>query len=643
MPGTETVRKRTSIGGAIGIAVLALALVYRFYPDQAPRQSLPQLQTREPPTETTWVAQRRAQENEESAVFAPGDEQAGLVDIGPVGPPIAVSEEVGELLAQGEAAEEAGRLLEPDDDSALALYRQVLEIDGSNTQARAALRRIGAVVRDRALAAVERADKEEAQRYTTLLHGLPHASAEMEQLEERLLVLREVMPLLARAAELLREGRESGSGKNNALAVYHQVLALDPNNSLADEGLAQIERRQLGQALDAAARDDFERADSLLAEAATIRPGSQSLLETRGRVEGIRGQRAQSVLSQARSALDANNADLAEELAQRAQAISPDLSGLDEFSVRLRNARLYASLSPGQVVEDRYLDRTGQAPPMVVIPAGSFIMGSPGDEPGRSRTEEPRRRVQIAVGFALGQSEVTVGQFREFVRASGHVSEAERIGTGSYYDEKTGRMAERRGISWRDDYHGERAADELPVINVSWNDAQAYTEWLTQRTGKPYRLPSEAEMEYAVRAGSTTRYPWGDDAPEQLLENVTGEGDRSRAKRSWARFFPRYNDGHWGPAPVRSFQANAFGLYDMAGNVSEWTHDCWHDNYVRAPRSSAAWVNPGCELRVVRGGSWGSDPDQVRSAFRVAASATTRSARVGFRIARDLLDKSDDK
>ena len=638
MPGTEVVRKRASIGGAIGIAVLALALLYRFYPAQTPRQSLPQLQTREPAAETTWVAQRREHGNQEQPV--PGEQQAAAVDSGPMGPPIAVSEEVGELLAQAAAAEESGHLLEPDDGSALARYRRVLEIDGDNAQARAGLRRIGAVVRDRALAAVERGDKEEAQRYTTLLHELPHADAEMAQLEERLVVLNEVMPLLARAAALLREGRESGPGKDNALAVYHQVIALDPGNRLADEGLAQIERRQLDQALDAAARDDFGRADSLLADAATIRPGSQALLETRARVEGIRGQRAQSVLSQARSALDANNADLAEELALRAQAISPDLSGLDEFNVRLRNARLYASLAPGEVFEDRYLDRSGQAPPMVVVPTGSFIMGSPGDEPGRSGNEEPRRRVQIAVGFALGQSEVTVGQFREFVKATGYASEAERNGSGSYYDEKTGRMADRRGISWRDDYHGERAADDLPVINVSWNDARAYTEWLAQRTGKPYRLPSEAEMEYAIRAGSSTRYPWGDGPPEQVLENVTGEGDRSRAKRSWARFFPRYNDGHWGPAPVRSFPPNAFGLYDMAGNVSEWTQDCWHDNYVRAPRSSAAWVNPGCELRVVRGGSWGSDPDQVRSAFRVAAASTMRSARVGFRVARDLIDQS---
>lgn len=638
MPGTETVRKRASIGGAIGIAVLALALLYRFYPDHVQRQTLPQIQTREPSAETTWTAQRPADDADGRTAHALDDDGEAEVteDSGPMGPPIAVSEEVGELLARAEASELARNFVDPEGDNALALYRRVLAIDGDNAQARAALRRIGGVARDWALAAVERGDEESAQRYIAVLHDLPHSRQEMARLDQRLSVLREVMPLLAQAAELLREGRATGAGGDNALAVYHRIIALDPGNRLADEGLAQIERRQLDRALDAAARDDFLRADSLLADAAGIRPGSQALLETRARVESIRGQRAQSVLSQARSALDANNADLAEELARRAQAISPDLNGLDEFNTRLRNARLYGSLAPGHVFEDRYLDRGGQAPAMVVIPTGGFIMGSPADEVGRSNNEEPRRRVQIDIGFALGQSEVTVAQFREFVRASGHVSDAERLGTGSYYDEKTGRMAERRGISWRDDYHGERAADDLPAINVSWNDAVAYAQWLAQRTGKRYRLPSEAEMEYALRAGSITRYPWGDAAPDQVLENVTGEGDLSRAKRSWARFFPRYSDGHWGPAPVRSFPANAFGLHDMAGNVSEWTQDCWHDNYVRAPRSSAAWVNPGCGLRVVRGGSWVSDPDQVRSAFRIAASATTVSARVGFRVARDL-------
>jgi formylglycine-generating enzyme required for sulfatase activity len=176
----------------------------------------------------------------------------------------------------------------------------------------------------------------------------------------------------------------------------------------------------------------------------------------------------------------------------------------------------------------------------------------------------------------------------------------------------------------------------LPVINVSWNDAHEYVGWLSQRTGKRYRLPSEAEFEYALRAGASSRFWWGEGDPPKVLLNVTGDRDRSPTKRSWGRAFTGYSDGFWGPAPVKSYPANAFGLYDLDGNVSEWVDDCWHDNYTRAPRDSTAWINPGCGRRVIRGGSWGSAPEQVRSAYRLSISAESRSARLGFRVVREL-------
>jgi formylglycine-generating enzyme required for sulfatase activity len=174
------------------------------------------------------------------------------------------------------------------------------------------------------------------------------------------------------------------------------------------------------------------------------------------------------------------------------------------------------------------------------------------------------------------------------------------------------------------------------VLHVSWNDAQAYVNWLARGTGKSYRLPSEAEFEYALRAGSTGRYWWGDGSPPGVVENLTGDGDDSRARRSWSVAFRKYTDRFWGPAPVASFDPNPFGLYDMGGNVGEWVRDCWHDTYIRAPADGTAWVNPGCSQRVIRGGYWASSPDQTRSAFRLFAKPDFHDARIGFRIARDL-------
>jgi formylglycine-generating enzyme required for sulfatase activity len=194
----------------------------------------------------------------------------------------------------------------------------------------------------------------------------------------------------------------------------------------------------------------------------------------------------------------------------------------------------------------------------------------------------------------------------------------------------------RDGVTWEMDYDGRQASDDEPVVHVSWNDAVAYTRWLARGTGKPYRLPTEAEFEYALRGGKRTRYWWGEGAPGEVVENLTGQGDVSRNQRQWSVYFKDYTDRYWGPAPVGSFEPNPYGLYDMGGNVAEWVMDCWHDTYLRAPVDGSAWINPGCKLRVVRGGYWASSPEQSRSAFRISAVPDRHDARIGFRVARDL-------
>jgi formylglycine-generating enzyme required for sulfatase activity len=637
MPGTENVNKQLNLGGALGIALLLFALVFRFFPGILHVEPQTQIQTNTstPQNGVPWMidrsSQQAGQEGEGQAIVG-----TTLAEAISMGPPAPVTEEVAALLAFARRQEENGKLFEPPGDNAVGWYRKALEQDPGNPTALDALARIGGAVRDWSSAALERGDEAEAQRYAAQFAELPHSETELNNLRNRLKTMREVMPLLAAAAERLKQGRLIGDEDDNALALYRKVLSIDAGNRIADEGLARIERGYLDRALGAAAADDFALADRVLAEASPIRPGSQALLDTRSQIEGLRRQRGETVLSQARSALDAGNTELAERLARTAQSISPDLAGLDEIAERLRNARLYANFKPGQVFSDRFLDTSGTAPSVVVVPAGQFVMGSPVSEDGHQENEEPPRTVRITTGFAVGRTEVTVAQFREFIRAISYTTDAERAGAGSVYDESTGRMIDRRGIDWQRDYKGDRAGDKLPVLNVSWNDAKEYVAWLSQRTGKRYRLPSEAEFEYILRAGSQTRFWWGDGDPPKVLANVTGSGDRSPTRRSWGRAFEHYNDGYWGPAPVMNYPSNPFGLFDVDGNLSEWVDDCWHDNYTRAPRDSKAWINPGCERRVIRGGSWGSAPEQVRSAYRLGVSAGARSARVGFRVVREL-------
>src|SRR5690606_26450945 len=184
--------------------------------------------------------------------------------------------EVASLLGSARQQEEDGKLVEPPGNNAVGWYRKALEQDPGNRAALDALTRIGGAVRDWSLAALERGDEAEAQRYATQFSELPHSEAELENLRARLKRLAQVMPMLTAAAELLKQNRMVGEGDNNALAVYRKVLKIDPENRIADEGLGRIERGYLDRALGAAAQDDFASVDKILAEASSIRPGSQA-------------------------------------------------------------------------------------------------------------------------------------------------------------------------------------------------------------------------------------------------------------------------------------------------------------------------------------------------------------------------------
>jgi len=651
MPNTETVRRQRAMGGALGVALLGFALFYHFFPQVLHVQT----------TQNTPRSPMRGQPTTMGFDQRPQAAAGAVVSELDAGPPIMLAPtaviaarrrekspervlpaqkspdtpELTALLDRGDKALAVDRLV-GGKDSAAALFGAVLKEKADSQRALAGMDE----VRARMAAEIEQdialGDADAARESLAALKALPASAADVAPLQQKLGVLEKVRPLLGKAATQLQEGKADLPHGDSALDTYRQVLQMDEGNAVAEQGITQVQRTVLDKALAAVAQNDFAAADTALAAAAVIQPESQALQDTRGRIEGMRRQSATAMLAQARSALDAGNLELARQLADKAQQTSADLAGLDDFNERLTNARLYASYKPGQVFADRFVDSTGQAPAMVVVPTGRFLMGSPDGERGHDANEAPVHEVQVDKGFAMARSAVTIGQFRDFVRATGYVPQSVSMQGGSVYDEQSGGLRDDSNANWQDDYAGKPGQDRLPVINVSWNDAKAYADWLSQRTGKKYRLASEAEFEYGLRAGTTTRYWWGDGSPGSRVENLTGGNDRSGSGRRWSNAFNGYKDGFWGPAPVMSFTPNAFGLYDMGGNVSEWVADCWHDNYIRAPRSAAAWVNPGCGRRVIRGGSWGSAPDMVRSAYRQGATSDLRSARVGFRVVREL-------
>ena len=267
-------------------------------------------------------------------------------------------------------------------------------------------------------------------------------------------------------------------------------------------------------------------------------------------------------------------------------------------------------------------------PAMVVLPPGSFNMGSTGGE----MDERPQHRVTIAEPFAVGKYEVTFGEFEAFVRETRHDMAENRkgfLGLPAAEACSSQRRFIDSSISWRDP--GYPQEDRSPAVCVNWNDANAYVKWLSRKTGKPYRLLSEAEWEYAARATTTGAFHFGETiSTDQANYNNLHDGGSSAGSANRRRALK-----------VGSFASNEFGLHEMHGNVLEWVEDCWHDDYVGAPVDGRAWTVGGdCTIRVARGGSWFNPAGYLRSAFRNGMEANKRFTHFGFRIARPITAKA---
>lgn len=281
-----------------------------------------------------------------------------------------------------------------------------------------------------------------------------------------------------------------------------------------------------------------------------------------------------------------------------------------------------------------------QCPEMLSLPADSFVMGATPDEAARKdipREEhehsQPQVHVTISNAFAIGKYEVTRQEFAAFVAATGH-----QPLSGCFARQPDGEWERRPELSWRNP--GFAQTDRDPVVCVSSADARAYADWLRHITGKTYRLPTEAEWEYAARGGSPAARYWGADL-SQACRHANGpdltQADAFGRKKDPSRFFP-CADGYVHTAPVGQFAPNAFGLHDMLGNAWEWTEDCWTTSHAGARGNTNPRRDGDCSMRVVRGGGWNYGPEAVRAAFRLGEDFQQRGGHLGFRVVRGQQD-----
>ena len=366
-------------------------------------------------------------------------------------------------------------------------------------------------------------------------------------------------------------------------AVALAPLVVAPAPSVVGGGVSLADLERLEQARRSWAQwqqrmqADFDRITGFQGGADLRAQAWQRFLET-WKDDNPTGDDDERLRAQARQALGQAQAE-----AQRQQRVA-----VAPTPAPASGANSSAVAGAGQVFKD-----CAECPEMVVIPAGRFLMGSPVSEAGRNADEGPQRWVDVP-RFAMGRFEVTQRQWE--------------------------------AVMGSNPSHFRACGPDCPVENVSWNDAHDFVRRLSQRTGQSYRLPSEAEWEYAARVGSTTAYPWGERASRDHANHGADNccSGRAEGRDRWVE-----------TAPVGQFPANAFGLHDMHGNISEWVQDVWHDSYAGAPSDGSAWLTGGNQTRrVLRGGSWDNSPRDLRSADRFGGAPDYRYIDAGFRIAR---------
>ncbi|ABS64414.1 protein of unknown function DUF323 [Parvibaculum lavamentivorans DS-1] len=285
---------------------------------------------------------------------------------------------------------------------------------------------------------------------------------------------------------------------------------------------------------------------------------------------------------------------------------------------------LAAALFALSACDSKPLRDCEDCPALVLLKPGSFMRGSLESDPAADEAEFPRHEVRILRPFAMAATAVTVAEFAAFIAATSHTPE-----NGCHTLTADGWRLDPEA-NWRNP--GFPQGPSHPVVCLSWHDATAYAAWMSEKTGKNYRLPNEAEWEYAARGGTAGTNFWGED--DRLACDYANVNDLT-AKNKVAKVAEPCTDGFLHTSPVASFRPNPAGLYDMVGNAWVWLSDCWLGDYKLGPRDGTPATAVNCQIRALRGGSWTDTPGPVRIAARESRLAGERLAIAGFRLARD--------
>ncbi|MFC3193950.1 formylglycine-generating enzyme family protein [Marinicella sediminis] len=520
----------------------------------------------------------------------------------------------------------------PDNQNTLFYLLKARELGVESAEIDELMTTVHASLYDQADQAIRDYDAQTLTALTARLKSIDAGDSKIPVYTDQISVMYTLQRLQDEIVAHISNNRLYEDDQKDALHTLIVAKNLDPFYPPLQDLELQILSNLQDQALLAANEQDFIIADLQWQRMAELNETHPLTINVSQEIQQLKQKRFAYLDEQFYRAINNLNllraADMMDELSEL-EIARPQMNG---YRLVFERTRLYG---PYQIA-DEFNDLLGNGtsgPTMVVMPTGSFNMGS---QTG-PKHQRPRHQVNISYGLAISKFEVTVEAFGKFVENTGYQTTAERNNRAKIYDEKTGRFKDKFNINWRHDYLGKAADPAAPVIHVSWEDAQAYANWLSSSTQQPYRLLSESEFEYVLGAGNETLYPWGNDAPSQVLGNYSGAKDKfKRSRIRWREGFPDYEDGFWGPAPVGTFVANLYGLHDLSGNVMEWVDDCWHDSYTRAPTDGSAWVNRGCENRVIRGGNWGSSQEEYRTVHRISASTTLTDPRLGFRVAKTM-------